>query len=277
MTPYIGPTLRDCRLDILNDDAIDAWELVFDRHADRTVQLECVPDAGVSYLSIHAQRLSVCHAEGAARNELRQLRELALQTGADSISDHLGLWRGEQQGADGHFAPPCWTESALDASCRNVSCIQNYFEPLPFFVETIPYVFRHQGEMTEAEFLSRLLTRTGCGWLCDLANVYANALNFQFDAYEFLAEVVPSAQRMQLHLSGIFFDDSAGMTIASQAQAIPDAVWELYRFALQQGRGKIEAVFVEREQLRAESRSWIDEIRAARRIAQDTYRPMVRV
>lgn len=278
MLPYIGYALREQNRPYLDDPAIDACEITFER-ADDPLRLDrYLQEADFPYVSIHALKLSPCSPEPAGREYLRALREIAMENGATSISDHLGFTRDIHEGVEmGHFAPPPWTEAALDATCRNVNQIQNYFEPLHFYIETIAYLFRLQGEMSEAEFVSRLLTRTGCGWLLDVTNVYANSLNFQFDPYEFLAEVTPSAHRLQLHLAGGFFDEAVGMYIDSHSHAIPEPVWDLYRFALQQGRGKIDAVFIERDQNFPDEQGWRGEVHEARRIAEESYRPIVRV
>lgn len=278
MLPYIGYALREQNRPYLDDPAIDACEITFER-ADDPLRIErYLADADFPYISLHALKLSPCSPEAPGLEYLSALREIALENGAASISDHLGFTRDVHDGVEmGHFAPPPWTEAALDATCRNVNQIQNFFEPLTFYIETIAYLFRLQGEMSEAEFVSRLLTRTGCGWLLDVTNVYANALNFQFDPYEFIAEVMPSAHRVQMHLAGGVFDEAAGMYIDSHSHPIPDAVWELYRFSLQQGRGKVDAIFIERDQNFPDERGWRAEARLARAIAEETYRPVVRV
>lgn len=274
MFPYIGYALREQNRPYLDDPAIDACEITFER-ADDPLRVErYLQDADFEYVSIHALKLSPCSPEAPAQPYLKALRVIALENGAASVSDHLGFTRDVDEGVEmGHFAPPPWSEAALDATCRNVNIIQNYFEPLPFYIETIAYLFRLQGEMSEAEFTSRLLARTGCGWLLDVTNVYANARNFRFDPYEFIAEVLPSAHRVQMHLAGGFFDEGAGMYIDSHSHPIPEAVWDLYRFALAQARGKVDAVFIERDQNFPDEQGWRSEVATARRIAAEVHHP----
>jgi uncharacterized protein (UPF0276 family) len=59
------------------------------------------------------------------------------------------------------------------------------------------------------------------------------------------------------------------MYIDSHSQPVPDAVWDLYRFALEQGRGKIDAVFIERDQDFPDETGWRGEVRQTRRIAEE--------
>ena len=270
MLPYIGYALREQNRPYLDVAALNACEITFERADDPLRVDRYLGDADFDYVSVHALKLSPCSPEPPNRRYLQALREIAIENGADSISDHLGFTRDADDGVDmGHFAPAPWTEAALDVTCRNVNLIQEYFEPLHFYIETIAYLFRLQGEMSEAEFVSRLLTRTGCGWLLDVTNVYANALNFKFDPFEFIAEVLPTAQHVQIHLAGGFFDEQAGMYIDSHSHPIPEAVWDLYRFSLALARNKVHAVFIERDQNFPEENGWRQEIRWARRIAEE--------
>jgi uncharacterized protein (UPF0276 family) len=123
--------------------------------------------------------------------------------------------------------------------------------------------------MSEAEFLSRVLTRTGCGWLLDVTNVYANAVNHGYDPYAFIREVMPAAHRVQMHLAGGYFDEKAQRYFDSHSFPVHQEVWDLYRFALQEGRGKVEAVFIERDADFPTESGWRDEVREARAIAEE--------
>ena len=131
------------------------------------------------------------------------------------------------------------------------------------------YVYNRELTLSEADFLSRVFRRTGCGWLLDVTNVYANSVNFRFDPYQFIAQVMPSAPRVQMHLAGGFFDDKVNRYIDSHSEPIPDTVWNLYRFALQQAGDKTDAVFIERDQDFPNDAGWRNEIRQARRIAEE--------
>jgi hypothetical protein len=169
----------------------------------------------------------------------------------------------------GHFAPVPPTQDALDVASRNIELILDYFSPLNFYIENIAYLFRLEGTMPEAHFLATLLRRTGCGWLLDVTNVYANATNFGFDSYAFIDEVMPAATRLQMHLAGGFYDEKVGMYIDSHSHSIPDPVWDLYRHALQAGAGKVDAVFIERDQNFSDENGWREEVRLTRQIAKE--------
>ena len=173
----------------------------------------------------------------------------------------------------GHFAPPPYTQVALDATSRNVDLIQDYFGDTRFYLENIAYLFQFDGEMTEAEFLKKVLERTGCGWLLDVTNVYANAINFGYDAYEFIEEVMPVADAVQMHLAGGYWDEKAEMYIDSHSHPIPKDVFKLYRRSLELAGDKCNAVFIERDQEFPDEAGWRSEVRQVREIAEEIYSP----
>jgi len=274
MPPAIGYAIREQNRLVLDDPAINAAEFTFER-ADDPLRVErYIRDQDFDLVSVHALKLSVAGAEPPAMFYIDKLRAIALENGAESVSDHLGFTRDGVDGMEiGHFAPPPFVQAALDATCRNIDQVQAHLADLKFFVENIAYLFRLNSSMTEAEFLRKMLARTGCGWLLDVTNVYANALNFGFDGHEFIAEVMPSAARVQIHLAGGVWDEKSEMYIDSHSHPIPDAVWDLYRYALELGQGKVEAVFVERDQNFPDENGWREEIRTVRNIAEKVEVP----
>ncbi len=271
--PGIGYALREQNRYVLNDPAINAVEITFER-ADEPLRIDrYLGEQEFEHVGIHALKLSVASPDAPGRNYLDTLLAIAEENDAESISDHLGFTRDAHNGVEmGHFAPPPYTLAALEATCRNIDLVQTCFarRERRFYIENIAYLFQFEGTMTEAEFLRRVLRNTGCGWLLDVTNVYANGVNFGFDPYDFIAEVMPAANRVQLHLAGGFFDEKSGMYIDSHSEPIPEPVWNLYRHALDQGRRKIDAVFLERDQNYPDERGWRREIRQVRAIAEET-------
>lgn len=270
MSPAIGYALREQNRPIVTDEpAVNAVEITFERAEDPLRTERYLADADFDYVSVHALKLSPGSPDPPRLDYLEAIRDIALENGAASISDHLGFTRDGNRGVEmGHFAPVPLTLTALDVTCRNVDRIQRFFGPLHFYLENIAYLFRLDGELEEADFISRLLERTGCGWLLDVTNVYANALNFGFDPRAFIAAVMPAAGSVQMHLAGGEWDDRLGKYFDSHSQPIPEPVWDLYRFALEQAGDKTAVVFIERDQNFPDPSGWRAEIREARRIAE---------
>ena len=270
MSCAIGYAIREENRPILDDPAINGVEITFERSDDPLRVDRYVGGGQFDYVSVHALKLSVASPEPPGRDYLDAMLAIAQENGAASVSDHLGFTRDGHNGVEiGHFAPPPFTGAAVDATCRNVDLIQRYFGDLHFYLENIACLFHFQGTMNEAEFLSRVLRKSGCGWLLDVTNVYANGLNFGFSPSEFIQAVLPIPQRVQIHLAGGYLDDRSGLYIDSHSHPIPNDVWDLYRLSLELAHDKIDAVFIERDQDFPDENGWRNEIRMARRIAEE--------
>ncbi len=270
--PGIGYALREQNRSVLKDPAINAVEITFER-ADDPLRIDrYLGEQEFDHVSVHALKLSVASPDAPGRNYLDALLAIAEENDAESVSDHLGFTRDSHNGVEmGHFAPPPFTSAALDVTCRNIDFVQTFFarRDIRFYIENIAYLFRFDSTMTEAEFLWQVLRNTGCGWLLDVTNVYANSVNFGFDPYDFISEVMPAADRVEIHLAGGFFDEQADMYIDSHSEPVPEPVWTLYHHALDQGRRKIDTVFLERDQNYPDERGWRREIRQVRAIAEE--------
>ena len=269
MVPAIGYGIRKENRLILDEPAINGVEITFE-NADEPLRVDrFVGWRDFDYVSLHGLEMSIASADLVPRSYLEAMQEIVEENGVVAVSDHLGFTRDTVHKVGmGHFAPPPFSHAALGAVCRNVEHVQKFFDGLPFYLENIAYMFRFKGEMNEADFLSKVLSRTGCGWLLDVTNVYANAQNHGYDAYDFIRQVVPVAGRMQMHLAGGYFDHEANAYIDSHSEPIPEKVWNLYRFALQLGHGKVDAVFIERDDNFPTEDGWRSEVQHAREIAE---------
>ncbi|MCA8986097.1 MAG: DUF692 family protein [Planctomycetaceae bacterium] len=248
MMPAIGYAVRRENRFILSDPKLNAAEITFE-HADLPLWTKnFIGGDDIDYVAVHALKLSVGSPDPPGGIYLETLKQVALENNAAAVSDHLGFTRDGDDGVEmGHFAPVPLTPAALDVVSKNIDLVQKFLDPFPFFIETIAYLFQLQGTMSEPEFLIKLFERTGCGWLLDVTNVYANARNFGFDPKAFVAEVMPHATKVQMHLAGGYYDDEQKLYFDTHSQPIPDDVWELYEYSLQLGEGKVDAVFIERD------------------------------
>jgi hypothetical protein len=84
--------------------------------------------------------------------------------------------------------------------------------------------------MSESEFLAALASRTGCGILLDLNNLYVNQCNHGEDALAALATLSASCIG-EFHLAGHLVTSDA--VIDHHGDRVAPPVWELYRAALQ--------------------------------------------
>jgi hypothetical protein len=85
---------------------------------------------------------------------------------------------------------------------------------------------------------------------------------------------MPHAAVVQMHLAGGVFDEKTEMYMDTHSEPIPDPVWDLYRFSLEQGRGKVKAIFIERDQNFPDATGWRSEVRRVCEMAEKMEVPV---
>jgi uncharacterized protein len=97
------------------------------------------------------------------------------------------------------------------------------------------YVGFNASTMTEVEFLSELVHRTGCRLLCDVSNIYLSAHNLGFDRDRYIAEL-PADAIAELHLGGFTPEPETGggeVLIDTHGSRIAEPVWAFYARAIE--------------------------------------------
>ena len=190
----------------------------------------------------HALDLSLGSADGISLHYLRRLGELIDIVRPPYWSEHIAFTRAGGR-AIGHLAPLPRTHEALDVLQRNIERVRAVIET-PLILENIACPFDiPYADMDEPEFLARIVERTGCGLLLDVANLYYNALNRGNDPYAVLRDL-PLHAVVQCHLAGGHL--SHGEWVDSHAHGVPEPVWDL--FAEIVARSPVRAAIVERDE-----------------------------
>ena len=153
----------------------------------------------------HAVSLSLAGAEPLDTDRVRHLARVATALDAPLVSDHVAFTRAGQWEA-GHILPPPRTSDSLDVLVDNVRRAQELLS-VPLALEHVAALVEWPAaEFTEAEFLARLVERTGCGLILDVANLHANAHNLGTDPEEFL-DTVPLERIAYVHVGGGLWQD----------------------------------------------------------------------
>jgi uncharacterized protein (UPF0276 family) len=102
---------------------------------------------------------------------------------------------------------------------------------VPFALENITY-YAHPGrpELSELEFIERVLEQSGSGLLLDVNNVYVNSLNHGFDARAFIA-ALDLRRVVEIHVAGHTRRPS-GLVIDTHGAPVVDPVLDLLSFTL---------------------------------------------
>lgn len=208
---------------------------------------------------VHSIGLSIGSVEPPDLADLEPIARVVGETRAAWLGDHISYTRAG--GVDvGHLAPLPRTEEAVDAIARNAAIVQERVG-VPLLLENVAYVVDPGGDVDEAAFVARVLERTDCGLLLDLTNLHANAVNHEYDPFDWLARV-PLDRVVQIHVTGGHW--SRGILVDSHSSATPDDVWSLLEWVA--ARAPVRAVLLERDERIPPIGELLDELDRAREI-----------
>ncbi|MFM7199223.1 MAG: DUF692 domain-containing protein [Myxococcota bacterium] len=190
----------------------------------------------------HGLHLSLGSAEGLDLDYLKRVAKLIRKLDPPFWSEHIAFTHADGREI-GHLMPLPFSREAIRVVCRNLETVRRFI-PHPLLLENIAALFRMPGgELSEAQFLSELVEKSGCDLLLDVMNLHANALNHGEDAQTMLNHL-PLEKVRQLHFVGGHL--SGGKLIDSHAHPTPEAVWLLMEKVMQ--HAPIEALILERDE-----------------------------
>jgi uncharacterized protein (UPF0276 family) len=189
----------------------------------------------------HGISLSLGGAEAVDQARIDHLAHAARLLDAPLASEHIAFVRAGGIEA-GHLLPLPRTYEAIDVLVRNITRTQDGL-PVPFAVENVAALFDWpDDELTEGEFLSEIVERTGALLVLDIANVYANALNRGRDPWTELSRL-PLERIAYCHIAGGSMSD--GKYHDTHTDPVPEAVLEL--LAQFTAAGHRPAIMLERD------------------------------
>ena len=148
----------------------------------------------------HGVALSLGGVQPVQPKRIRHLAACARALGAPLVSEHIAFVRAGGIEA-GHLLPVPRTREAIEVLAANIERTRHALD-VPLAVENIAsFVEWPESDLTESEFLTELVERTGVLLVLDVANVYANARNRGRDPLHELARL-PVDQVAYSHVAG---------------------------------------------------------------------------
>ena len=191
-------------------------------HGELPGGLRRLLDRGVTVIP-HGVRLSLGGAEPVDATRVEHFAAVADRLGAPLVSEHIAFVRAGGVEA-GHLLPLPRTREAVDAVVANVRLLQQSLT-VPIALEPIAALFDWpDDELTEAQFLTEILDRSGAHLLLDVANVYANARNRGTDPLDLLDDL-PLDRVAYVHVAG--GAEHQGLYHDTHTDAVPEPVLEL--------------------------------------------------
>ena len=173
---------------------------------------------------LHGVGLNLGTTDALDETYLTDVAQWAERLGAAWLSDHL-CWTGVG-GRNSHDLLPLPTNEATVAHCvTRIEQVQDHWQQ-PLLIENVSaYVRPRNSDMTEWEFLSEVVQRSGCEILLDINNLWVNAQNFGFDPQTCL-DNIPLDRVRQVHLAGHEVWDT--LRVDTHSRPVGQEVWDLF-------------------------------------------------
>lgn len=212
----------------------------------------------------HSLELSLGSAEGIDESYLEKIAKLVEFVEPEWLSDHICFTKSGGIKI-GHLAPVPFTSETVKVFVRNITKVKNRIKT-PLILENITYMIRFpSSEMSEAEFISRVLEETDCGLLLDVTNLYINSRNHGFDWRDFL-DGLPFERIVQLHFVGLHKHQN--LLIDAHANKTQNEIWEVFREICR--RCDVKGAVLERDENFPPFAEILEEVNTARQLLEKT-------
>lgn len=175
-------------------------------------------------ISLHGVSLSLGSKDLLCQDYLKKLKTLVGRVDPLFVSDHL-CW-GSLNGRYGHDLWPLpYTQEAINWVVSKIQCVQDFLRREIMIENVSTYLEFRDSEMTEWEFVSQVVKKSGCGLLFDINNIYVSCFNHGLDAKKYLRGV-PHERVFEIHLAGP--SENGKYLVDTHDHAVLEPVWELY-------------------------------------------------
>lgn len=185
-------------------------------------------------LSLHGVGLSIGGEGPLDVQHLQRLAELIERYQPHSFSEHLA-WSSHGPVFLNDLLPLAYDTPTLNRVCEHIDQVQITLKRSMLLENPATYLEFQRSTLDEADFISEIIRRTGCGLLLDVNNVYVSSINHRRDPLAYI-DALPLHAVGEIHLAGFAEDtDSLGdrLLIDDHGAPIDNTVWALYRRVLE--------------------------------------------
>ncbi|HEY3638223.1 MAG TPA: DUF692 domain-containing protein [Rhizomicrobium sp.] len=184
-------------------------------------------------ISLHGVCLSIGGQQPLDKAHLARFRDLVVKYEPALVSEHLA-WSSHGTNYFNDLLPLPYTDTTLSRVCDHVDEVQEAIGRPLLLENPSTYVAFRETTMRETEFLRAVSSRTGCGLLLDINNVFVSSTNQGFSPLDYLGDF--SLSRVgEIHLAGHSAqNDGEGdvLLIDSHDGPVADPVWRLFEFVI---------------------------------------------
>jgi len=170
----------------------------------------------------HGLSLSIGSQEPLDKKFLKQMKSFLDRYGIENYSDHISFT--SLFGAQTYdLLPLSMTKKSIAHMSEKIKKVSDFMQR-PLMLENATYYYVPDSDMREVDFINELMEKSGAKLLLDVNNIYVNAQNHGFSAYNFLNELDLS-KAAYIHVAGHYKDEDLGMLIDSHGMPVKDEVW----------------------------------------------------
>ncbi|WP_439110062.1 MNIO family bufferin maturase [Lentibacter sp.] len=185
-------------------------------------------------MSVHGVGLSIGGEGPLDKEHLARLKHLCDWLNPASFSEHLA-WSSHDSAFLNDLLPLPYNSATLTRVAAHINEVQDTLGRQMLLENPSSYLAFDASDMSETDFLRALSTRTGCGLLLDVNNVFVSATNLGYSPQGYIDDY-PLANVHEIHLGGHDEDeDDAGrpLLIDSHGNEVADPVWALLDYTLE--------------------------------------------
>lgn len=180
-------------------------------------------------LSLHGVGLSIGADAPLDEAHLDALAVLIDRYAPQSFSEHLA-WSSHGEVFLNDLLPLPYTAATLTPVCDHIDQVQSHLGCRMLLENPATYVEFSTSTLSETDFISEVVRRTGCGLLLDVSNAYVSCVNHHRDPQAYI-RALPLASVEQIHLAGFATQADANgdpLLIDSHGAPVAQGVWALY-------------------------------------------------
>ncbi|MCA1576114.1 MAG: DUF692 domain-containing protein [Acidobacteria bacterium] len=212
-----------------NLERLDIVEVIADDYfrADRQQRRALRTLAAQTRVTLHGVSLGMASAVPVETRRLDDMARLCDEVRPAFWSEHLAFVRGG--GVEiGHLAAPPRCEATIGGALANLARAKQIVGIAPQVENVATLIDPPGSDRDEAAWISAIVRNSDSSLLLDLHNLHANALNFGFNASEFLTRI-PTEKVATIHLAGGKWigRNGAQRLLDDHLHDVPDPVYEL--------------------------------------------------
>jgi uncharacterized protein (UPF0276 family) len=194
--------------------------------------MELLLDLAVHYpISVHTVGVSVGSVDGLDRPHLKRVGSLVDRIDPMLVSGHLA-WSTHAGEYLNDLLPLPYDAQTLEIVAAHVCEVQDALGRQYLLENPSSYAGFRGSTMSEVQFLSEVVARTGCAILCDVSNVHLSAHNMKYDAEEYI-DALPAEAVAEMHLGGFSVEDDDAnpgerLLVDTHSTVVAEASWRLY-------------------------------------------------